>query len=370
MSSAELDERETREADADRDPIAAQDSREHAAQFATAAMELESVRADLSLTEVGQMLIAQNEALQRAHEEEKRRIERRLRRPPRRAAVDDARGAAARRGGVGARLRIGGAQQPELVAGRAAAVQPPMGRSTSGGMSSGSASLKLSPHASRDGLGALAGSGPVSPRAFSPVDLQPLRATHARLKDATERLRAQKAALEERCAAVRRERAEWGERQGEQAAGAAARLELLDQRAQAQQAQLGHVRAEAERLGGLLRAAQARHLTARQRARTLSAATSSMLASAPGVPQGLSPEGIGAPPAASPPCAPPAAAPAAATSLARATEAAEPGKHALVNDLIADFFDALERAASQSRRRARGAARGASHPHSPALLFS
>ena len=31
-------------------------------------MELESVRADLSLTvEVGQMLIAQNEALQRAH---------------------------------------------------------------------------------------------------------------------------------------------------------------------------------------------------------------------------------------------------------------------------------------------------------------
>ena len=42
-------------------------------------MELESVRADLSLTvEVGQMLIAQNEALQRAHEEEKRRIERRL----------------------------------------------------------------------------------------------------------------------------------------------------------------------------------------------------------------------------------------------------------------------------------------------------
>ena len=72
--------------------------------------------------------------------------------------------------------------------------------------------------ASRDGLGALAGSGPVSPRAFSPVDLQPLRATHARLKDADERLRAQKAALEERCAAVRRERAEWGERQGEQAA--------------------------------------------------------------------------------------------------------------------------------------------------------
>ena len=62
-----------------------------------------------------------------------------------------------------------------------------------------------------------------------------------------------------------------------------------------------------------------------------------MLASAPGVPQGLSPEGIGAPPAASPPCAPPAAAPAAATSLARATEAAEPGKHPLVNDLIADF---------------------------------
>ena len=204
-------------------------------------------------------------------------------------------------------------------------------------MSSGSASLKLSPYASRDGLGALAGSGPVSPRAFSPVDLQPLRATHARLKDATERLRAQKAALEERCAAVRRERAEWGERQGEQAAGAAARLELLDQRAQAQQAQLGHVRAEAERLGGLLREAQARHLAARQRARTLSAATSSMLASAPGAPQGLSPEGLGAPPAASPPCAPPAAAPAAATSLARATEAAEPGKHPLVNDLIADF---------------------------------
>ena len=301
-------------------------------------MELESVRADLSLTvEVGQMLIAQNEALQRAHEEEKRRIERRLAdrlaglQSTTREALQLAEAASER------------ASESEARSSRSswpAELQPysrPMGRSTSGGMSSGSASLKLSPYASRDGLGALAGSGPVSPRAFSPVDLQPLRATHARLKDATERLRAQKAALEERCAAVRRERAEWGERQGEQAAGAAARLELLDQRAQAQQAQLGHVRAEAERLGGLLRAAQARHLTARQRARTLSAATSSMLASAPGVPQGLSPEGIGAPPAASPPCAPPAAAPAAATSLARATEAAEPGKHALVNDLIADF---------------------------------
>ena len=301
-------------------------------------MELESVRADLSLTvEVGQMLIAQNEALQRAHEEEKRRIERRLAdrlaglQSTTREALQLAEAASER------------ASESEARSSRSswpAELQPysrPMGRSTSGGMSSGSASLKLSPYASRDGLGALAGSGPVSPRAFSPVDLQPLRATHARLKDATERLRAQKAALEERCAAVRRERAEWGERQGEQAAGAAARLELLDQRAQAQQAQLGHVRAEAERLGGLLREAQARHLAARQRARTLSAATSSMLASAPGVPQGLSPEGIGAPPAASPPCAPPAAAPAAATSLARATEAAEPGKHPLVNDLIADF---------------------------------
>ena len=301
-------------------------------------MELESVRADLSLTvEVGQMLIAQNEALQRAHEEEKRRIERRLAdrlaglQSTTREALQLAEAASER------------ASESEARSSRSswpAELQPysrPMGRSTSGGMSSGSASLKLSPYASRDGLGALAGSGPVSPRAFSPVDLQPLRATHARLKDATERLRAQKAALEERCAAVRRERAEWGERQGEQAAGAAARLELLDQRAQAQQAQLGHVRAEAERLGGLLREAQARRLAARQRARTLSAATSSMLASAPGVPQGLSPEGIGAPPAASPPCAPPAAAPAAATSLARATEAAEPGKHPLVNDLIADF---------------------------------
>ena len=301
-------------------------------------MELESVRADLSLTvEVGQMLIAQNEALQRAHEEEKRRIERRLAdrlaglQSTTREALQLAEAASER------------ASESEARSSRSswpAELQPysrPMGRSTSGGMSSGSASLKLSPYASRDGLGALAGSGPVSPRAFSPVDLQPLRATHARLKDATERLRAQKAALEERCAAVRRERAEWGERQGEQAAGAAARLELLDQRAQAQQAQLGHVRAEAERLGGLLREAQARHLAARQRARTLSAATSSMLASAPGVPQGLSPEGIGAPPAASPPCAPPAAAPAAATSLARATDAAEPGKHPLVNDLIADF---------------------------------
>ena len=301
-------------------------------------MELESVRADLSLTvEVGQMLIAQNEALQRAHEEEKRRIERRLAdrlaglQSTTREALQLAEAASER------------ASESEARSSRSswpAELQPysrPMGRSTSGGMSSGSASLKLSPYASRDGLGALAGSGPVSPRAFSPVDLQPLRATHARLKDATERLRAQKAALEERCAAVRRERAEWGERQGEQAAGAAARLELLDQRAQAQQAQLGHVRAEAERLGGLLREAQARRLNARQRARTLSAATSSMLASAPGVPQGLSPEGIGAPPAASPPCAPPAAAPAAATSLARATEAAEPGKHPLVNDLIADF---------------------------------
>ena len=301
-------------------------------------MELESVRADLSLTvEVGQMLIAQNEALQRAHEEEKRRIERRLAdrlaglQSTTREALQLAEAASER------------ASESEARSSRSswpAELQPysrPMGRSTSGGMSSGSASLKLSPYASRDGLGALAGSGPVSPRAFSPVDLQPLRATHARLKDATERLRAQKAALEERCAAVRRERAEWGERQGEQAAGAAARLELLDQRAQAQQAQLGHVRAEAERLGGLLREAQARHLSARQRARTLSAATSSMLASAPGAPQGLSPEGLGAPPAASPPCAPPAAAPAAATSLARATEAAEPGKHPLVNDLIADF---------------------------------
>ncbi len=301
-------------------------------------MELESVRADLSLTvEVGQMLIAQNEALQRAHEEEKRRIERRLAdrlaglQSTTREALQLAEAASER------------ASESEARSSRSswpAELQPysrPMGRSTSGGMSSGSASLKLSPYASRDGLGALAGSGPVSPRAFSPVDLQPLRATHARLKDATERLRAQKAALEERCAAVRRERAEWGERQGEQAAGAAARLELLDQRAQAQQAQLGHVRAEAERLGGLLREAQARRLAARQRARTLSAATSSMLASAPGVPQGLSPEGLGAPPAASPPCAPPAAAPAAATSLARATEAAEPGKHPLVNDLIADF---------------------------------
>ena len=301
-------------------------------------MELESVRADLSLTvEVGQMLIAQNEALQRAHEEEKRRIERRLAdrlaglQSTTREALQLAEAASER------------ASESEARSSRSswpAELQPysrPMGRSTSGGMSSGSASLKLSPYASRDGLGALAGSGPVSPRAFSPVDLQPLRATHARLKDATERLRAQKAALEERCAAVRRERAEWGERQGEQAAGAAARLELLDQRAQAQQAQLGHVRAEAERLGGLLREAQARRLAARQRARTLSAATSSMLASAPGAPQGLSPEGLGAPPAASPPCAPPAAAPAAATSLARATEAAEPGKHALVNDLIADF---------------------------------
>ena len=301
-------------------------------------MELESVRADLSLTvEVGQMLIAQNEALQRAHEEEKRRIERRLAdrlaglQSTTREALQLAEAASER------------ASESEARSSRSswpAELQPysrPMGRSTSGGMSSGSASLKLSPYASRDGLGALAGSGPVSPRAFSPVDLQPLRATHARLKDATERLRAQKAALEERCAAVRRERAEWGERQGEQAAGAAARLELLDQRAQAQQAQLGHVRAEAERLGGLLREAQARHLAARQRARTLSAATSSMLASAPGAPQGLSPEGLGAPPAASPPCAPPAAAPAAATSLARATEAAEPGKHPLVNDLIADF---------------------------------
>ena len=301
-------------------------------------MELESVRADLSLTvEVGQMLIAQNEALQRAHEEEKRRIERRLAdrlaglQSTTREALQLAEAASER------------ASESEARSSRSswpAELQPysrPMGRSTSGGMSSGSASLKLSPYASRDGLGALAGSGPVSPRAFSPVDLQPLRATHARLKDATERLRAQKAALEERCAAVRRERAEWGERQGEQAAGAAARLELLDQRAQAQQAQLGHVRAEAERLGGLLREAQARRLAARQRARTLSAATSSMLASAPGVPQGLSPEGIGAPPAASPPCAPPAAAAAVATSLARATEAAEPGKHPLVNDLIADF---------------------------------
>ena len=301
-------------------------------------MELESVRADLSLTvEVGQMLIAQNEALQRAHEEEKRRIERRLAdrlaglQSTTREALQLAEAASER------------ASESEARSSRSSwpsELQPysrPMGRSTSGGMSSGSASLKLSPYASRDGLGALAGSGPVSPRAFSPVDLQPLRATHARLKDATERLRAQKAALEERCAAVRRERAEWGERQGEQAAGAAARLELLDQRAQAQQAQLGHVRAEAERLGGLLREAQARHLAARQRARTLSAATSSMLASAPGAPQGLSPEGLGAPPAASPPCAPPAAAPAAATSLARATEAAEPGKHPLVNDLIADF---------------------------------
>ena len=301
-------------------------------------MELESVRADLSLTvEVGQMLIAQNEALQRAHEEEKRRIERRLAdrlaglQSTTREALQLAEAASER------------ASESEARSSRSswpAELQPysrPMGRSASGGMSSGSASLKLSPYASRDGLGALAGSGPVSPRAFSPVDLQPLRATHARLKDATERLRAQKAALEERCAAVRRERAEWGERQGEQAAGAAARLELLDQRAQAQQAQLGHVRAEAERLGGLLREAQARHLASRQRARTLSAATSSMLASAPGAPQGLSPEGLGAPPAASPPCAPPAAAPAAATSLARATEAAEPGKHPLVNDLIADF---------------------------------
>ena len=301
-------------------------------------MELESVRADLSLTvEVGQMLIAQNEALQRAHEEEKRRIERRLAdrlaglQSTTREALQLAEAASER------------ASESEARSSRSswpAELQPysrPMGRSTSGGMSSGSASLKLSPYASRDGLGALAGSGPVSPRAFSPVDLQPLRATHARLKDATERLRAQKAALEERCAAVRRERAEWGERQGEQAAGAAARLELLDHRAQAQQAQLGHVRAEAERLGGLLREAQARQILARQRARTLSAATSSMLASAPGVPQGLSPEGLGAPPAASPPCAPPAAAPAAATSLARATEAAEPGKHPLVNDLIADF---------------------------------
>ena len=301
-------------------------------------MELESVRADLSLTvEVGQMLIAQNEALQRAHEEEKRRIERRLAdrlaglQSTTREALQLAEAASER------------ASESEARSSRSSwpsELQPysrPMGRSASGGMSSGSASLKLSPYASRDGLGALAGSGPVSPRAYSPVDLQPLRATHARLKDATERLRAQKAALEERCAAVRRERAEWGERQGEQAAGAAARLELLDQRAQAQQAQLGHVRAEAERLGALLRDAQARRLAARQRARTLSAATSSMLASAPGAPQGLSPEGLGAPPAASPPCAPPAAAPAAATSLARATEAAEPGKHPLVNDLIADF---------------------------------
>ena len=90
------------------------------------------MRADLSLTvEVGQMLIAQNEALQRAHEEEKRRIERLADRlAGLQSTTREALQLAERRR---ARLRIGGAQQPELVAGRAAAVQRPMGRSASGG---------------------------------------------------------------------------------------------------------------------------------------------------------------------------------------------------------------------------------------------
>ena len=199
-------------------------------------------------------------------------------------------------------------------------------------MSSGSASLKLSPYASRDGLGTR---GLRPGLAACVLAGRPAAAAGDARGSRTRRSGcALKAALEERCAAVRHERAEWGERQGERrrarrrASSSSTSAPRRSRRSSATCAPKPPRRTPPRGTSAPPHGAPARAHTVRRHlvdARLGAGCAAGPLAG-----------GLGAPPAASPPCAPPAAAPAAAASLAR-HRGRRAGEAPLVSDLIADF---------------------------------